>query len=381
MPLPTAAAPDPTLLAALLPALAPPPPIPLPTGGPSTADAGALAASGVATAIIADPVAVDPTASLATSASVAALAPATTTPRDLSSAPPPAAPSAAVPASALPGDPSVAPAAPAAAAPLPPTIPPALPPALSPATAVVAIAAALPLTGATIGTAPPTPVDTASEPPPAPIPVPGAIQIDARSAPVVALSTAAPPAPLQGTAAGAATTSAIQAFGSAMRAGLAKDPRLDAATDGTTTTLPPRRDEGRPGACGRCGRVVRSRRRWTCAATMAKRDDRPYRGAARRADATSTKIRVVPMRSAPVEMSVRKDGDTLHVHFTADQAATRAILTEAQPRLPRSPNSAACDWAAARSTAAARAPVRASSNRPRRDSRQWPRLLPLPSRR
>ena len=51
------------------------------------------------------------------------------------------------------------------------------------------------------------------------------------------------------------------------------------------------------------------------------------------ADATDTRIRLVPDALGQVDVAVRRDGDTVHVHFTAEQAATRTLLADAQPRL------------------------------------------------
>lgn len=51
------------------------------------------------------------------------------------------------------------------------------------------------------------------------------------------------------------------------------------------------------------------------------------------ADATDTRIRLIPDALGAIDVSVRKDGDTVHVHFTAEQAATRTLLQDAQPRL------------------------------------------------
>ncbi|MEG8014841.1 flagellar hook-length control protein FliK [Sphingomonas sp. 22R3R2A-7] len=51
------------------------------------------------------------------------------------------------------------------------------------------------------------------------------------------------------------------------------------------------------------------------------------------ANATDTRIRLIPDALGAIDVSVRKDGDTLHVHFTAEQAATRTLLQDAQPRL------------------------------------------------
>ena len=51
------------------------------------------------------------------------------------------------------------------------------------------------------------------------------------------------------------------------------------------------------------------------------------------ADATDTRIRLVPDALGAIDVSVKRDGDTLHVHFAAEQAATRALIQDAQPRL------------------------------------------------
>ncbi len=51
------------------------------------------------------------------------------------------------------------------------------------------------------------------------------------------------------------------------------------------------------------------------------------------ANATDTRIRLIPDALGAIDVSVRKDGDTLHVQFTAEQAATRTLLQDAQPRL------------------------------------------------
>ncbi|MEG3087494.1 flagellar hook-length control protein FliK [Sphingomonas sp. PB4P5] len=51
------------------------------------------------------------------------------------------------------------------------------------------------------------------------------------------------------------------------------------------------------------------------------------------ADARDTRIRLVPDALGAVEVSVRKEGDRVHVHFTAEHAASARLLSEAQPRL------------------------------------------------
>ena len=51
------------------------------------------------------------------------------------------------------------------------------------------------------------------------------------------------------------------------------------------------------------------------------------------ADATDTRIRLVPDMLGAIDVSMRRDGDTVRVHFNAEQAATRTLLQDAQPRL------------------------------------------------
>ncbi len=379
LPLATPVAPDASLFAALLP---PPGQAPIPAAPDTVAKATPTARAAATTVIgsVVAPVSLPAATAPAIATSVVPVAdpaaPAPVSPpltADI--VPPPPGPVQAV----LPVDPQALPtpmpatavAAPAAvpvasapiAMPLPTPTPAAVlatpiataAPVASPAAAaavpssqkiaatapIVALAAPVSPTGVTIE--PPQPATAAADAPalaadapapdaPAAMPTPPAnrVQIDTRSAPIVAL---APPAPLQGSAGAATTTSAIQAFGSAMRAGLAKDPRLDPTTDAA----------GTPSA----GTAARTEQTLAVAATGdaqqapldLRREQWPHAMIDRiealrdAADATSSKIRVVPDALGPVEMSVRKDGDTLHVHFTADQAATRAILTDAQPRL------------------------------------------------
>lgn len=51
------------------------------------------------------------------------------------------------------------------------------------------------------------------------------------------------------------------------------------------------------------------------------------------ADATDTRIRLVPDALGKVDVSLHHDGGTVHVHFAAEQPATRALIADAQPRL------------------------------------------------
>lgn len=51
------------------------------------------------------------------------------------------------------------------------------------------------------------------------------------------------------------------------------------------------------------------------------------------ADAADTSIRLVPDRLGAIDVSLRRDGDTVAVQFTAQAAETRQLLVDAQPRL------------------------------------------------
>ncbi|MFL9840111.1 flagellar hook-length control protein FliK [Sphingomonas sp. ST-64] len=51
------------------------------------------------------------------------------------------------------------------------------------------------------------------------------------------------------------------------------------------------------------------------------------------AEAADTRIRLAPEHLGSVEVSIRRDGDRLHVHFNAENPATRQLLAEAAPRL------------------------------------------------
>jgi len=51
------------------------------------------------------------------------------------------------------------------------------------------------------------------------------------------------------------------------------------------------------------------------------------------ADANDTRIRLTPDALGAVDVAVRREGDAVHVHFTAENAMTRTLLTDAQPRL------------------------------------------------
>ncbi len=53
------------------------------------------------------------------------------------------------------------------------------------------------------------------------------------------------------------------------------------------------------------------------------------------ADAASTRVRFAPDALGPVDVHVRHDGGSVHLHFTAAQGETRALLQDARPELAR----------------------------------------------
>ncbi|MDK2767793.1 MAG: flagellar hook-length control protein FliK [Sphingomonas sp.] len=50
-------------------------------------------------------------------------------------------------------------------------------------------------------------------------------------------------------------------------------------------------------------------------------------------EAADTRIRLAPENLGAVDVSIRRDGDRLQVHFTAENPATRQLLADAAPRL------------------------------------------------
>lgn len=51
------------------------------------------------------------------------------------------------------------------------------------------------------------------------------------------------------------------------------------------------------------------------------------------ANASDTRIRLIPDALGTIDIAVAREGDTLNVRFTADQPATRTLIQDAQPRL------------------------------------------------
>ena len=50
-------------------------------------------------------------------------------------------------------------------------------------------------------------------------------------------------------------------------------------------------------------------------------------------DSRDTRVRLMPDALGSIDVAVRQEGDRVHVRFTADQDATRALIVDAQPRL------------------------------------------------
>ena len=51
------------------------------------------------------------------------------------------------------------------------------------------------------------------------------------------------------------------------------------------------------------------------------------------ADARDTRVRLIPDALGKIDVAIRKEGDVVHVQFTAEVPATRQLLADAQPRL------------------------------------------------
>lgn len=51
------------------------------------------------------------------------------------------------------------------------------------------------------------------------------------------------------------------------------------------------------------------------------------------ADAGDTRVRLIPDALGSIDVAVRQEGERVHVRFTAEHEATRALIAEAQPRL------------------------------------------------
>lgn len=123
--------------------------------------------------------------------------------------------------------------------------------------------------------------------------------------------------------------SAAHAFARAIALAQAKPTRIEATIDVTDITT-----AAQAIAVGDARPVVLAPR-----ALDTTREDWPQRlidrveAARDAANAADTRIRLVPEALGKIDIALRQDGDTLHVHFSADQATTRDLLQQAQPRL------------------------------------------------
>ena len=182
-----------------------------------------------------------------------------------------------------------------------------------------------------MGTDPASPALTSVAAPPGlpPLPTKSVAVADTRPTAAMAgppaLPTAAPLAPSPTPV----IVPALQAFGAAMRQVLADErrparrvaepagiaPTLPATATATTTTI------------ATAAPLDTADARWPQA--MVEHIER-LRDAA---DAASTRVRLLPDALGPVDVTVRRDGDAIHVHLAAPSAETRQLLQDAQPRL------------------------------------------------
>jgi hypothetical protein len=144
---------------------------------------------------------------------------------------------------------------------------------------------------------------------------------------MIALPTAAAPAIVAG-----ATAPAFRLFAQAIHAARRDDASNDhliPAFGLATGAIDPMRALQPAGASG--ASLDMTGHRWPQA--MVDRIEALRDAASAANDAANTSIRLVPASLGTIDVSVRRDGDTVHVHFNAELAATRTLLTEAQPRL------------------------------------------------
>jgi len=129
--------------------------------------------------------------------------------------------------------------------------------------------------------------------------------------------------------AGGAPQPAAHAFARAIAQAQARPLKIDTRTDVTDIQIATQAI-----AAGEARPVVLAAR-----ALDTTREDWPQRlidrveAARDAANAADTRIRLVPEALGKIDIALRQEGATLHVHFSADQAATRDLLAQAQPRL------------------------------------------------
>lgn len=233
---------------------------------------------------------------------------ATPSPRGVKSSLPPAISVVATPPAATSASPAVIPAVVSAP---PPTEPPVVvPPTTAPA----------PQVGRDMQWA-------VAKPMPAPTPTP------AEPVVTVPLPVATPPAiatPVLASLQPIVAGPALQVFGAAMSAAVHRE-NLEAVLLDPTSTAAPIASATAPVAApaGADGQPMLDLRQERWPQAMVAHIER-LRDAA---DATDTRIRLIPDALGTIDVAVKRDGDTVHVQFSADQAATRALLHDAQPKL------------------------------------------------
>lgn len=119
---------------------------------------------------------------------------------------------------------------------------------------------------------------------------------------------------------------ARQVFAADLRR-IARDPRALSADMSASPVETPRLDAATAVTAPAAAPLDLRQDRWPSA--MVERIER-LRDAV---DAVDTRIRLIPDALGAIDVAVKRDGDTVHVHFTAEQAATRTLLQDAAPRL------------------------------------------------
>lgn len=246
--------------------------------------------------------------------------------------------------------PTPIPAPPSALAATPPVAASAPPPAAPPVAAVAAGAAGLQVAAEVMGAMPamtrrdtdsaapiqplamtPEPTVAAAAGPVAPTAGPAPVDTPSRwtpltgAVPLAIIPSQPQPAPQPGIVAPAA-----QIFGAAIAAARRQDDparRTDAPIDAAVVAGAAPAPSVTPATAAQQAPLDMRQERWPHAMI-----DRiaSLRDAANQTD---TRIRLIPDALGTIDISVKTDGDAVHVRFAAEQAATRTMLQDAQPRL------------------------------------------------
>lgn len=120
---------------------------------------------------------------------------------------------------------------------------------------------------------------------------------------------------------------ALQAFGAAMRRAFADARKPLSAVFGEPLTAVPLTPAPVAAVAPTAATLDTADRRWpqAMAAQIERLRDAQNEG--------STRIRMLPDALGPVDVTVRREGEQVHVHFTAAEAQTRQLLADAQPQL------------------------------------------------